>query len=214
MKNLLIIFLLLIIYSCNSEQKMETEKQGQKKISDNMKGATDTAVFAGGCFWCLEAEFQELKGVYSVESGYSGGNMENPSYEDVCTGTTGYAEAVKVVFNPDIISFEKLLEVFWTIHDPTTLNRQGHDIGTQYRSAIFSMNDVQQLSAEKYMKLLNAQKVYEKPIVTEISPLKNFYMAEDYHLNYYKNNPYQPYCSIVIKPKLDKIRSVFKDLLK
>lgn len=174
----------------------------------------EMATFGAGCFWCVEAIFQQLKGVDKVESGYSGGNIDKPSYKLVISGTTGHAEVIQVTFNPNIISFEELLEVFWSTHDPTTLNRQGADVGTQYRSAIFYHNDKQKMLAEKYKLALDESKAFSKPIVTEISPFKAFYKAEGYHQNYYKDNSNQGYCRIVIKPKLDKFKKVFKDKLK
>lgn len=171
------------------------------------------ATFGAGCFWCTEAVFQRLKGVVKVESGYSGGRRENPSYEQVCSGATGHAEVVQVTYDPEIISFEELLEIFWKTHDPTTLNRQGNDIGTQYRSVIFYHDDEQKQLAEKYKKKLDATGIFNSSIVTEISPLKNFYKAEDYHKDYYNNNSSQPYCSFVITPKVEKLKEVFKEKL-
>ena len=183
-----------------------------EKITGNEN--LDTATFGTGCFWCTEAIFQQLKGVKKVTSGYSGGQIANPTYKEVCTGTTGHAECIQVLYDPKEISFDELLQVFWESHDPTSLNRQGNDVGTQYRSAIFYQNDDQRRIAEGYKKELNEKKVFEKPIVTEISPLKNFYPAEDYHQNYYNNNGDQPYCYFVIKPKLEKFEKVFKEKLK
>lgn len=171
------------------------------------------ATFGSGCFWCSEAVFQRLKGVIKVESGYSGGRRENPSYEQVCSGATGHAEVVQVTYDPEIISFEELLEVFWKTHDPTTLNRQGADVGTQYRSVIFYYDDEQKNLAEEYKRKLDEAGIYENPIVTEISPLINFYKAEEYHQDYYNNNASQPYCSFVITPKLEKFKNVFKEKL-
>ncbi|MDH7603571.1 MAG: peptide-methionine (S)-S-oxide reductase MsrA [Melioribacter sp.] len=174
----------------------------------------EIATLGEGCFWCSEAIFQRIKGVIKVESGYSGGNFPNPSYEDVCTGKTGHAEVVQITFDPSIISYKELLEIFFSTHDPTTLNRQGADVGTQYRSVIFYHNDEQRKIAEKLKEELNKSKIWENPIVTEISPFKNFYKAEDYHQNYYNNNSYQPYCSFVISPKLEKLKKYFKNKLK
>lgn len=174
----------------------------------------ETAVFGAGCFWCVEAVFQELKGVKSVESGYAGGDFANPTYKEVSTGKTGYAEVAKITYDPAIVSFETLLAVFFKTHDPTTLNYQGADHGTQYRSAIFYANTHQKEVAERIIKELNAEKAYPNPIVTEVSPLTKFWVAEDYHQNYYSSNPNQGYCSFVIQPKLDKFRKVFKDKLK
>jgi peptide-methionine (S)-S-oxide reductase len=168
------------------------------------------ATFGAGCFWCVEAVFQQLKGVLSVVSGYSGGQVENPTYEQVCTGTTGHAEVCQIEYNPEQISYEELLEVFFETHDPTTLNRQGNDVGTQYRSVIFYHNDDQKTAAEKMKTELNAKGVWKNPIVTEIVPFTKFYKAEDYHQDYYRSNPNQSYCRFVIKPKVDKFEKVFK----
>lgn len=173
----------------------------------------DTAIFGAGCFWCVEAIFQELNGVQSVEAGYSGGTVENPSYELVCTNTTGHAEVARIIFDPSVISYDDLLEVFWTTHDPTTLNRQGADVGEQYRSVIFYLNDAQKVSAEKSKKDV-APKIWDDPIVTAIESLKNFYIAEDYHQDYYTNNSTKSYCQFVINPKLEKFRKKFKEKLK
>jgi peptide-methionine (S)-S-oxide reductase len=177
-------------------------------------GKLDTATFAEGCFWCTEAFFQQLKGVEKVVSGYSGGHVANPTYEQVCTGTTGHAEASEIIYDPSVISYDQLLEAFWESHDPTTLNRQGNDVGTQYRSVIFYRNEAQKQKAEAYKQKLNASGAFSAPIVTAIEPLKNFYPAERYHQDYYENNPNQPYCQMVIRPKLEKFRKVFKDELK
>ena len=164
----------------------------------------EVATLAGGCFWCLEAAFQDLKGVEKVQSGYAGGHAANPSYEDVCTGTTGHAEVVQITFDPTVVSFDDLLHVFFTIHDPTTLNRQGADTGTQYRSIILYSNDAQKQSAEKSKE--QAQWRFPRPIVTEIVPLTKFYKAEDYHQDYFRKNPNVPYCAVVIRPKLEKLQ--------
>lgn len=181
----------------------------------NFTGKTETATFGTGCFWCTEAIFKELDGVVSVTSGYSGGTVPHPSYAQVCTGQTGHAECVQIVYDPSKISYDELLEVFWKVHDPTSLNRQGADVGTQYRSAIFYHNDEQKQKAEKYKAELNKSGAYDKPIVTEITPFDKFYSAEDYHQDYYANNKNSnPYCSIVIRPKLDKFEKVFKNKLK
>ena len=174
----------------------------------------ETATFGAGCFWCVEAVFQHLKGVESVVSGYSGGHIKNPSYKEVCNGNTGHAEVIQITYDPRVISFSELLEVFWQSHDPTTLNRQGNDVGTQYRSAIFYHNEEQQMLAEKYKKELDESDAFDDPMVTEITPFINFYKAEDYHQNYFNENPYQPYCSIIIRPKVEKFKKVFKDKLK
>jgi peptide-methionine (S)-S-oxide reductase len=176
--------------------------------------ATETATFGNGCFWCTEAVFQRLKGVQSVVSGYSGGTVKNPTYQDVCTGTTGHAEAIQVTFDPKVISYEDILAVFWHSHDPTTLNRQGNDFGPQYRSVIFYQSEKQQNLAEEYKKKLDASAIYRAPIVTEIVPFSVFYRAEDYHQNYYNEHKKQPYCRAIIGPKLDKLKKVFHDKLK
>lgn len=170
---------------------------------------TQTTVLAGGCFWCIEAVFLELEGVESVESGYMGGSTTNPTYRDICTGQTGHAEVVRVVFNPAVLTFRDLLEVFFAIHDPTTLNRQGNDVGSQYRSAIFYTSEDQKREAENFVAALEAERKFNSPIVTEITPASPFYPAEDYHQDYYQNNPYQPYCQFVVEPKLAKFRSGF-----
>lgn len=175
---------------------------------------TDTATFGTGCFWCTEAVFQELKGVIKVTSGYMGGHVANPSYEEVCTGTTGHAECLQIVYDPSIITFDELLEVFWESHDPTQLNRQGNDVGTQYRSAIFYHDAQQKEKAEHYKTQLNKEGAYPKPIVTEVTPASAFYAAEDYHQNYYNTHGSQPYCYLVIRPKVEKFEKVFKDKLK
>jgi peptide-methionine (S)-S-oxide reductase len=167
---------------------------------------TEIATLAGGCFWCLEAVFKDLRGVEKVESGYTGGSTPDPSYEQVCTGTTGHAEAVQIVFDPSVISYEELLDVFFTIHDPTTLNRQGADIGTQYRSAIFYHTPEQRALAEQTIQRLNAAGIWVSPIVTEVVPFTKFYPAEQYHQEYYARNPDQPYCRAVIAPKVAKFR--------
>jgi peptide-methionine (S)-S-oxide reductase len=174
----------------------------------------EVATLAGGCFWCLEAVFQQLKGVEQVESGYAGGTVPNPSYEAVCTGTTGHAEVVQVTFDPDVISFRELLEVFFTIHDPTTLNRQGGDVGTQYRSAIFYHTPEQQQATEQVIAELAGQKLWDDPIVTEVTPLTTFYPAEEYHRDYYRRNPDQGYCRVVIAPKVAKARKLFLEKLR
>jgi peptide-methionine (S)-S-oxide reductase len=172
------------------------------------------AVFGGGCFWCTEAVFDELRGVKSVVSGYAGGSTKNPTYEKVCGGGTGHAEVIKIEFDPTEIAFKDLLTVFFATHDPTTLNRQGNDVGTQYRSAIFYANEEQKREAEAFIKELNDSKVFGNPVVTTLEPLGEFYEAEDYHQKYYANNPYQPYCQYMIPPKLNKLHKQFSALLK
>lgn len=173
---------------------------------------TEIATLGGGCFWCVEAIYQDLQGVLKVESGYSGGRIANPTYKDVCTGMTGHAEVIQVTFDPAIISFKEILEVFFTVHDPTTLNRQGNDTGTQYRSVIYYHSDLQKTVAEEVK--LASKEIWDDPIVTEISPFDKFYKAETYHQNYYKDNPNQGYCSIVIAPKVKKFRQKWAHKLK
>ncbi len=173
-----------------------------------------TATFGGGCFWCVEAVFQQVKGVQAVVSGYSGGRVAHPSYQQVCTGLTGHAEVCQITYDPDVVSYPELLEVFWRTHDPTTLNRQGPDVGTQYRSVIFVHDAEQRDLALEYKKKLNDAKVFRGHIVTQIVPFRAFYPAEPYHQNYYRNNPYQGYCQYVIVPKLEKFRKVFHEKMK
>jgi len=189
--------------STNFDTSMET-KSGKSK----------TIVFAGGCFWCTEAIFSQLKGVEKVVSGYSGGKVVNPTYKDVCTGATGHAECTQITYDPDVIRFADLLEVFWTTHDPTTLNRQGADHGTQYRSAIFYTDEEQKDEAGAYKAKLEKEKIWDHPIVTEITKFEKFYPAEDYHQSYYANNSEQGYCRVVITPKLDKFKKIFASKLK
>jgi len=172
------------------------------------------ATFGSGCFWCTEAVFQQLKGVQSVASGYSGGYVKNPTYRQVCSGTTGHAEVIQVTYDPAVVTYAELLEVFWKTHDPTTLNRQGFDTGTQYRSVVFFHNDLQKREAERYKAKLDAAGIFSDPIVTEITKCSEFYPAEDYHQNYYNDNPNEGYCRRMIGPKLDKLREVFRDKLK
>lgn len=186
----------------------------QNKIENESSVSYDTATFAAGCFWCVEAQFLQLKGVKKVEPGYTGGHLKNPTYKQVSSGTTGHAEACNIIYDPKEISFDELLAAFFTAHDPTQLNRQGNDVGTQYRSAIFYRNSVQKEKAEYYIKKLNSEKVYPSNIVTVVEPLSIFYAAEDYHKDYYNNNPDQPYCKYVIQPKLEKFKKVFKGKLK
>lgn len=174
----------------------------------------EVATLAGGCFWCTEAVFLELKGVQKVVSGYIGGKTVNPTYEEVCQGNTEHAEAIQISFNPEIIHFGELLELFFATHDPTTLNRQGNDIGTQYRSEIFYHNETQKEIAEEFIQFLTEEKVFDNPIVTKVSPATTFYKAEDYHQNYYNQNKTQGFCSFVITPKINKVRTYFKEKLK
>jgi len=179
-----------------------------------MNSHFETATLAGGCFWCLEAVFDEVKGIESVESGYSNGHVVNPTYRAVCNGDTGHAEAIRIKFDPSIISFRDLLNVFFAIHDPTTLNRQGGDVGTQYRSAIFYHNPEQKETADTLISELNEQKIWNSPIVTEVEAIKDFYIAEDYHQEYFVKNQSQPYCQTVVAPKVSKFRKHYLELLK
>ena len=174
----------------------------------------EKATFGAGCFWCVEAVFQRLNGVTSVVSGYAGGNVSNPTYREICGGRTGHAEVVQVTYDPNVVSYEELLEVFWKTHDPTTLNRQGADVGTQYRSVIFYHNHHQKKLAQHYKTRLEESGVFDKPIVTEISELPEFFMAEENHQNYFNDNPHQPYCAVVINPKVEKLKSLFAARLK
>src|SRR5712691_5765621 len=178
------------------------------------KRSSEVVTLAGGCFWCLQPVFQELRGVEKVEVGYSGGRLANPSYEAVCTDTTGHAEAVQVTFDPSVIPLADILRIFFSVHDPTTLNRQGGDVGTQYRSAIFYHTPEQKAVAERVIAKLQADKVWDDPIATELKPLQAFYPAEEYHRDYYRRNPNQGYCSAVIAPKVAKVRKLYFDKLK
>ncbi len=206
-----ILFSALSLGSCQSSSTQRIN-MSEEIIPPNVK--TETATFGTGCFWCTEAVFQELKGVLKVTSGYSGGKVENPSYEDVCAGNTGHAECLQIIYDPSVISFDELLEVFWEAHDPTTLNRQGNDAGTQYRSVIFYHDANQKAKAEEYKTKLDKSGAYNSPIVTEISPFSHFYAAENYHQDYYRLHGSLPYCSFVIRPKVEKFEKVFKDKLK
>jgi peptide-methionine (S)-S-oxide reductase len=176
--------------------------------------AKEVATLGGGCFWCLEAVYDDLKGVDSVESGYMGGKTANPTYEQVCSGDTGHAEVIRVTFDPAVVSFKEILEVFFVIHDPTTRDRQGNDVGTQYRSAIFYHSAEQKAVAEQVIKNLSAARIYDDPIVTEVVPASQFYIAETYHQEYYQRNPAQPYCAYVVRPKVAKFRKHFLEKLK
>lgn len=201
--------ILLFLAGCNTNEnniRLEASSLENKELVK--------ATFGSGCFWCTEAVFERLKGVYSVRSGYSGGKKENPTYEEVCSGKTGHAEVIQIEYDPEEISYDEILEVFWKTHDPTTLNRQGADVGTQYRSVIFYHNNEQKEKAEKYKTELDKSGAWDKPIVTEIVQFEKFYKAEDYHQNYYEKNPYQGYCSFVIAPKIEKFEKVFKDKLR
>lgn len=208
-KSILIILLLALTnFSCTAQNKNKV-----KMDTDSTKNL-ETATFGAGCFWCVEAIFQDIKGVVSVKPGYTGGTVKNPTYKEVCTGTTGHAEVAQIKYDPTLVSFDKLLEVFWYTHDPTTLNRQGADVGTQYRSAVFYHTEEQKSKAEAYKAKLEELKVYPNPIVTEITKFEKFWEAEDYHNDYYSNNPDQGYCKMVIKPKVEKFKKAFEEVLK
>ena len=201
--------------SDNTQDPMKTSSATAQTENVNLDpNLTDTATFGAGCFWCVEAIFTELEGVLKVTAGYAGGTMPDPDYKSVCSGTTGHAEVAQITFDPKKISFDELLEVFWQTHDPTTLNRQGADVGTQYRSVIFYHNAAQQAKAAGYKAELDRSGAWDKPIITEISPLDRFYPAENYHQNYYAANPEAGYCQYVIRPKVEKFRKVFSDKLK
>lgn len=209
MKTITFLFLIILIQSCYTESNSRISTK-----DDNMTSINDTLVLGGGCFWCTEAVFQNLKGVGKVESGYTGGKIPNPTYKQITTGTTGHAESIRIYFDNSIIGMSDLLDIFFATHDPTTLNRQGADVGTQYRSAIFYKDENQKKIASEKIAQLEKESVFDRPIVTEISPLQDFYIAEDYHQNYYNNNSHQPYCSFVITPKLQKLEKLFKEKLK
>jgi peptide-methionine (S)-S-oxide reductase len=202
-------------YSDSSSQnppRSTNKKMGGKGMESNP--GLKLATFGSGCFWCTEAIFQRLEGVEKVVSGYSGGHVENPTYDQVCTGTTGHAESIQVAYDPSKVSYDELLEVFWKMHDPTRKNRQGNDIGPQYRSVLFYHDADQKKLAEAYKAKLEAEKIWDRPIVTEIVPFSRFWPAEDYHQNYYNNNSSKGYCAVVITPKIEKFRKIFKDRLK
>ncbi len=201
--------------ACNNNTN-KTQQIQSTSMDNSINNTTqlDTATFGNGCFWCTEAIFQDIKGVVKVTSGYSGGLVKNPTYKQICTGTTGHAEALQIVFNPAIVTYSELLQMFWYSHDPTTLNKQGNDVGTQYRSAVFYHNEQQKKEAEYYKKKLDDEKLFANPIVTEITKFETFYPAEDYHQNYYKENGAQPYCMYIIRPKLEKFKKVFGDKMK
>jgi peptide-methionine (S)-S-oxide reductase len=206
---LLIVSAMISLTSCANKKPANIIKP---VISAGAK--VDTVTFGTGCFWCTEAIFQDVEGVISVQSGYSGGQLDNPTYEQVGTGTTGHAECLNIVYDPSKVTYDELLEIFWQTHDPTTLNRQGNDVGTQYRSVIFYHNKQQKEVAEKYKKELDKSGAYPNPIVTTLEPFTRFYKAENYHQSYYNENGNQPYCQFVIRPKVEKFRKVFKDKLK
>ena len=204
----------LIFSSCTAKEKPVVKEEFKEPVKVKVKQGMEVATFAGGCFWCTEAVFLEIKGVEKVVSGYIGGKTVNPTYKDICTGETGHAEAIQITFNPNEVAYEDLLEVFFGTHDPTTLNRQGADVGTQYRSEIFYHSEAQKVKAENYIQLLEKEKLYDKKIVTKVSSATVFYPAEDYHQNYYNQNSSQGYCQMVIAPKLEKLRKYYKSKLK
>ncbi len=205
---------LILLVSCQAKEKKYTVQEFKEPIKMNIQEGKEVATFAGGCFWCTEAIFQEVKGVEKVVSGYTGGFIKNPAYREVCNGTTGHAEAIQITFNPALVSYEDLLEIFFGTHDPTTLNRQGADVGTQYRSEVFYHSEAQKEKAEQYIQWIEKEQLYKNPIVTKVSPAKEFYHAEDYHQDYYSQNSEQGYCQMVIAPKLEKLRKYYKSKLK
>ena len=217
MKNIGKILLLLFcinVTSCTAKEKKSSKNEFKEPINLNVKEGMEVATFAGGCFWCTEALFLEVKGVEKVVSGYIGGTTKNPKYNEICTGNTGHAEAIQITFNPKEVAFEDLLEIFFATHNPTTLNRQGADVGTQYRSEIFYHSEAQKNKAENYISLIETEKLYDDPIVTKVSSATIFYPAEEYHQNYYNQNSGQGYCQMVIAPKLEKLRKYYKSKLK
>ena len=204
----------LVFTSCTAKEKPIIKDDFKEPVKVKEIEGMEVATFAGGCFWCTEAVFLEIKGVEKVVSGYIGGKTKNPTYKDICTGETGHAEAIQITYNPKEVAYEDLLEVFFGTHDPTTLNRQGADVGTQYRSEIFYHSEAQKVNAENYIELLVKEKLYDKSIVTKISSATQFYPAEDYHQNYYNQNSSQGYCQMVIAPKLEKLHKYYKSKLK
>lgn len=220
-----VVFVIFMMMSCSQSQQatfasvpsvLDIDYTEAASFSSNntMTNNLDTATFGSGCFWCTEAFFQRLEGVHKVTSGYAGGQVDNPTYKEVCSGNTGHAEVVQVLYDPSVITYAELLEVFWETHDPTTLNRQGNDVGTQYRSAIFYHNEEQRKEALMYKEKLNKSGAWDNPVVTTLEKYTKMYPAEDYHQNYFNENGRQPYCSFVISPKVDKFEKVFKDKLK
>lgn len=214
MKSIFVLLMSLGAISCQSNDKKVSPEKNQAINTMSEQKGLEVATVAGGCFWCTEALFLELKGVKKVVPGYIGGTVKNPTYKEVCTGTTGHAEAIEITFDPKEISYEDILEVFFATHDPTTLNRQGADVGTQYRSEIFYHNEAQHKAADNFIKLLNDQQIYGKNVVTKVSQATTFYPAEDYHQDYYNQNKSQPYCMAVINPKLEKLRKNYQSKLK
>ncbi len=212
----IILFSLTALFNLfsHAENKAVSKENIMSHHSTTSEIKTDTATFGTGCFWCTEAIFQQVEGVIKVTSGYSGGHADNPTYKEVCTGTTGHAECLNIIYDPAKITFDELLEIFWQVHDPTTLNRQGNDVGTQYRSVVFYHNDQQKTTTEKYKLALDKSGAWDSPVVTSLEPFREFYAAEDYHQNYYNNNGGQGYCQFVIRPKVEKFEKVFKSKLK
>lgn len=205
---------LILLVSCQAKEKKYVVQEYKEPIKMNIQEGKGVATFAGGCFWCTEAIFQEVKGVENVVSGYTGGTIKNPAYREIGTGRTGHAEAIQITFDPKLVSYEDLLEIFFGTHDPTTLNRQGADVGTQYRSEVFYHSEAQKEKAEQYIQWIEKEQLYKNPIVTKVSPAKEFYHAEDYHQDYYSQNSEQGYCQMVIAPKLEKLRKYYKSKLK
>ncbi|BCY28594.1 peptide methionine sulfoxide reductase MsrA [Flavobacterium okayamense] len=205
---------IILLTSCQAKEKKYTVQEYKEPIKMNIQEGKEVATFAGGCFWCTEAIFQEVKGVEKVVSGYTGGFIKNPAYREVCNGTTGHAEAIQITFNPELVSYEDLLEIFFGTHDPTTLNRQGADVGTQYRSEVFYHSEAQKEKAEQYIQWIEKEQLYSNPIVTKVSPASEFYAAEEYHQDYYSQNSQQGYCQMVIAPKLEKLRKYYQSKLK
>jgi peptide-methionine (S)-S-oxide reductase len=217
MKNVLkfqFLFFAFVMISCTAKEKNVIKNEYKEPTKIKISKDMEVATFAGGCFWCTEAVFLEIKGVEKVVSGYIGGATTNPTYKDICTGTTGHAEAIQITFNPKEVAFEDLLEVFFATHDPTTLNRQGADAGTQYRSEVFYHSKEQKEKTENYILLIEKEKLYDKKVVTKVSSATIFYPAEDYHQNYYNQNAAQGYCQMVIAPKLEKLRKYYSSKLK
>ncbi len=210
LKNIVSLFLATVFFMSACSQTQQKPTMAEIKNTN----AYDTATFGAGCFWCVEAVFQQIKGVVKVSSGYMGGEIKNPSYKDVCSGSTGHVEVCQITYDPKETTYKDLLEAFWQTHDPTTYNRQGNDLGTQYRSVVFYYSDEQKKLAEKYKKELDISGAFEKPIITAIEPSSAFYIAEEYHQNYYNQNSDAPYCSFMIKPKIEKFKKAFHDRLK
>ena len=212
MNYIVLVSTVLSFFSCGNKTQLTDKKMEVKK--EIMNDSVQVATFAGGCFWCTEAVFLEVKGVKKIVSGFTGGFVKNPAYREVCNETTGHAEGIQITYNPKEVAYEDLLEIFFATHDPTTLNKQGADVGTQYRSAIFYHSEDQKAKAVNYIQLIEKEKLYPNPIVTQIESAGVFYLAEDYHLNYYNQNKEQGYCQYVIAPKLDKLRKYYKSKLK